>query len=117
MQKFKLEDMTGGWFVGDFAPAAFTTNKFEVCYKHHYKGEYWDKHYHPVATEINLLVRGRMKINNELITAGEIFVISPMEEAKPDFLEDCELVVIKTPSLKGDKVIVIDTTPDYYTTR
>ena len=39
MQKFNLSDMTGGWFVGDFAPAAFTTNKFEVCYKHHTKGE------------------------------------------------------------------------------
>ena len=117
MQKFNLSDMTGGWFVGDFAPAAFTTNKFEVCYKHHTKGEDWDKHYHPVATEINLLVRGKMKINDDLITAGEIFVILPMETVKPTFLEDCELVVIKTPSLKGDKVCVYDEAPSYYTTR
>lgn len=117
MQKFKLEDMTGGWFVGDFTPAAFTTDKFEVCYKRHTKGEFWDKHYHPVATEINLLIKGKMKINDELITSGEIFIISPKEVVKPIFLEDCELVIIKTPSLKKDKIIVCDEAPSYYTTR
>ena len=106
LTKYKLSDMTGGWFVGAFAPAAYFTKDFEVCYKKHAKGEFWDTHYHEVATEINLLVKGRMTINGELIEVGEIFVISPYFVAKPEFLEDCELVIIKTPSVIGDKIIV-----------
>jgi mannose-6-phosphate isomerase-like protein (cupin superfamily) len=98
--------MTGGWFVGDFSPTAFTTNGFEVCYKKHYAGEHWDTHYHKEATEINLLVKGRMRINNVEINAGEIFVIPPYYVSKPEFIQDCELVIIKTPSVIGDKYIV-----------
>ena len=42
MQIYKLEDMKGGWFVGNFSPSAFQTEGFEVCYKKHHKGEKWD---------------------------------------------------------------------------
>jgi mannose-6-phosphate isomerase-like protein (cupin superfamily) len=106
MQKFNFTDMIGGWFVGDFTPAAFTTDKFEVCYKQHNAGEYWDTHYHKEATEINLLISGRMKINGIEIVPGEIFVIPPYYVSTPEFLEDCELVIIKTPSVIGDKYTV-----------
>jgi hypothetical protein len=105
MLKYRLEDMIGGWFVGNFEPSAFVTDKFEICYKFHKLGEFWDEHYHRVATEINLLVRGKMLINNEEINAGEIFIIEPLHKVKPHFLTDCELVVIKTPSVQNDKII------------
>jgi len=106
MQIYKLNDMKDGWFVGDFSPAAFTTDQFEVCYKKHFVGEYWATHYHTTITEINLLVKGKMKINNIEINAGEIFVIPPYYVSKPEFLQDCELVIIKTPSVIGDKFII-----------
>ena len=35
--------------------------------------------------------------------AGDIFILEPFEIADPEFLEDCDLVIIKTPSLPGDK--------------
>jgi hypothetical protein len=38
MDIFKMKDMKGGWFIGDFQPTAFKTDQFEVCYKHHTKG-------------------------------------------------------------------------------
>ena len=106
MQKFNLEAMTGGWFVGAFSPAAYFTDEFEVCYKFHKKGEFWETHYHKQATEINLLIRGEMLINKEKIWAGQIFVIPPYYISTPEFLTDCELVVIKTPSVKDDKYII-----------
>lgn len=98
--------MKGGWFVGNFLPTAYWTDKFEVCYKEHKKDEFWDEHYHVIATEINFLISGSMLINDKEIKAGQIFVIEPNFIAKPTFLEDCNLVVIKTPSITNDKFIV-----------
>ena len=33
MNLHRLEDMIGGWFVGNFSPTAYTTNDVEVSYK------------------------------------------------------------------------------------
>lgn len=92
-----------GWFVGNFIPTAYSTNDFEVAYKVHRKDELYTSHYHKLAVEINYLIRGKMKVNDVEISAGEIFVIHPNEIATPFFLEDCELIVVKTPSILGDK--------------
>ncbi|MBU1200206.1 hypothetical protein KJ953_01565 [Patescibacteria group bacterium] len=99
----KLKNMKGGWFVGDFVPSVFRTKDFEVAYMTHYKGQEWPKHYHKVASEINYLIRGKMKINREILEEGDIFVIEPGEVVKPEFMSDCELIVVKTPSVVGDK--------------
>lgn len=99
--------MRGGWFAGNFKPAAFKTKKFEVAYKIHKKGELWSKHYHRKATEINCLVKGKMSLNRTKLNGGDIFVIEPGEAAKPKFLEECRLIVIKVPSCKKDKYEVV----------
>jgi mannose-6-phosphate isomerase-like protein (cupin superfamily) len=106
MEIYEFNEMKDGWFVGDFNPTSFKTKDFEVCYKHHKKGEEWDKHYHEKSIEINLLISGSMKINNTLIKEGQIFVIKPFYVVKPTFLEDCILVIIKTPSEPKDKIII-----------
>ena len=93
--------------MGDFSPSALQTKDFEVSYKTHKKGEKWPEHYHLLATEINFLIKGSMTIAHAgrytCIYAGEIFVVEPAEIIKPYFDTDCELVVVKTPSVKGDK--------------
>ena len=38
MKIYKLSEMTGGWFVGNFTPTAFTTDNAEVSFKIHPKG-------------------------------------------------------------------------------
>ena len=47
-----------------------------------------------------------MIINEKLIHEKDIFVLEPKEIAKPVFLEDCEILCIKIPSIVGDKVEV-----------
>tara|TARA_R110000823_G_scaffold241925_1_gene366527 strand:- start:711 stop:1043 length:333 start_codon:yes stop_codon:yes gene_type:complete len=106
MKIYKFDEMVGGWFIGDFSPSSFKTKDFEVCYKKHSKGEKWDTHYHKLGTEINYLIKGKIKIQNRLVIAGEIFILSPYEIADPKFLEDCELVIVKTPSNIKDKYVV-----------
>lgn len=103
MKIFSIEDMIGGWFVGNFEPSAHKTSDFEVCYKVHPKGEQWPAHYHKIATEINYIIRGTMTINGTMLTRGDVFVLEPYEVAVPEFLEDCELIVVKTASVVGDK--------------
>jgi hypothetical protein len=106
MQIYKLNEMKGGWFVGDFSPTSFNTKDFEVGYKKHYKGEFWDVHYHEKITEINLLIKGKMLINDIELNDGDIFIIEPFYVSKSTFLEDCEIVIIKTPSNSEDKIII-----------
>lgn len=106
MEVKRIEDMKGGWFIGDFDPSVFKTNDFEIGYKLHPKGEKWDVHYHKVATEITYLIRGKMIIQDRELTTGDVFIIFPYEIADPVFIEDCEVIVIKVPSIVCDKYIV-----------
>ena len=103
MRRFQLNEMTGGWFIGDFSPSAFRTAQFEVSLKVHPKGEVWPAHFHKIATEINLVVSGRMTLQGELLSAGDIFILDPHEVADPLFHEDCSIVCVKVPSVIGDK--------------
>ena len=105
MRLLKLSDMTDGWFVGGFEPTAYFTKDFEVNYRLHPKGQFWETHYHTDVTEINLLIRGKMTIQDQEINSGDIFVIEPRDITDPIFLEDCEIICVKTPSL-NDKVVI-----------
>ena len=98
-----LKNMFRGWFVGNFEPSRYKTDQFEVGILFHPKGEKWPKHYHKEAVEINVLVSGKMILNGEELTPGNIFLIEKNEIAEPEFLEDCTIVCVKSPSIPGDK--------------
>ncbi len=99
--------MFRGWFIGNFEPSALKTDQFEVGVLTHKKGEHWPEHYHKKAIEINLLVEGHMIIQEQELKSGDIFTMLPQEIADPIFLEDCTVVVIKVPSVPGDKYEVL----------
>ena len=103
MKVTKGQVWTGGWFIGNFEPSAHKTDAFEVCLKKHCKGETWPVHYHKIATEINYLLKGEMTVQGQKLSAGDVFVLEPLEVADPIFLEDCELIVVKTPFVRNDK--------------
>ena len=103
---FKLEDMYRGWFIGNFEPSVSKQETFEVGYLLHKKGEIWDTHYHNNIKEINLLVSGKMILNDITINKNEIFIIDSKTIASPIFLEDSYIVCVKIPCFKGDKIII-----------
>lgn len=107
MQRQKLSDMWRGWLIGDFEPSVHRTKEFEVGVLTHAKGEIWPKHYHAEAVEINVLLEGKMRVNDEIIESGDIFVFERYEAAAPIFLEDCKVLCVKTPSKPGDKYEVL----------
>ena len=106
MKKFRYDDMKGGWYIGNFEPAAFKTQNFEVAYVKHTKDQKRETHFHKIATEINLVIRGKIKINDTVYSTGDIFVIYPNEISAPSFLEDSEVIIVKVPSDVNDKYIV-----------
>jgi len=106
MKISRIEDYIGGWFVGNFEPTAYKTDQFEVSYKLHPKGQEWDIHYHNIVTEINVVVRGKMILQGKELKTGDVFILEPYEIADPEFLEDTEIICVKTPSV-NDKISVI----------
>ena len=47
-----------------------------------------------------------MTIQNKELNEGDIFIFNPYEIADPIFLEDCTVLIIKTPSVPGDKYVI-----------
>jgi hypothetical protein len=103
MTVFSHSDMKGGWFVGDFEPACWRTGGFEVGCKQYRKGDSESAHVHRVATEITLILGGRARVNGHEFSNGTIIVLAPGESAKFEALEDTTTVVVKVPSVPGDK--------------
>lgn len=102
----KFNEFKDGWFIGNFEPSAFKTDRFEVCYKTHFAGEKWDAHYHKLGTEINFLIEGEMIIQGKKLISGDVFILYPYEIADPIFIKDCKLIIVKTPSNTNDKYII-----------
>lgn len=106
MKIFNLNDFTKGWFIGDFEPTLLRTPEFEVGYHEYQKDQYWAPHVHKIADEYNLLIEGEMEVCGQRVSKGQLFVIEKNEVAAPKFLQDCKVLIIKSPSIPGDKYIV-----------
>jgi predicted DNA-binding ArsR family transcriptional regulator len=100
-----LEQFTKGWLVGDFEPALFKTKDIEVGIKYYKAGDKEEKHYHKVATEYSIILYGTVSMLNQTFKQGQIVTVLPDVENKFECLEDACIVVIKTPSVIGDKYI------------
>lgn len=103
LQRYQLDAFTKGWFVGDFTPTILPTNAVEVAVKHYQAGEAEAAHFHKVATELTLIVSGRVRMSGEEVGAGEIIRIEPGQATDFVVLEDTVTVVVKLPCVRGDK--------------
>lgn len=103
MKHAKLERMVKGWFVGAFQPSAFTTDACEVALKRYDAGASEAAHYHNKATEITLIVSGKVRMFNKAWIEGDIIVISPGESTAFEALTEAVTVVVKVPGALDDK--------------
>lgn len=106
MKTAKLEDMIKGWFVGNFSPTLYKTNDVEVAIKSYNKGDCEESHYHKIATEITVIVSGRVKMNGIEYKKGDIIVIEPGESTDFECLEyGTKSAVVKIPGANDDKYL------------
>lgn len=101
-----LDNMTKGWFLGDFNPTVYSTDLLEVAVKRYKKGEKEAEHYHKIATEITVVVSGKVRMFNTVYEAGTIIVVEPGESTAFEALEDAINTVVKIPSVPNDKYLV-----------
>ena len=106
MRRDRLEAMVKGWFVGDFAPVAMRSEHCEVAIKHYAAGDHEAAHYHAVATELTAIVSGRVRMMGQEWGAGDILTIDPGEATDFEALTDVVTVVVKLPSVAGDKYVL-----------
>jgi hypothetical protein len=102
----RLDDMKGGWFAGDFAPTVFRTALFEAACKRYRAGETEARHVHRVATEITVIAAGVVRLNGRVFRQGDVVELEPNEPADFSVLEDAITMVIKVPSVVGDKHLI-----------
>jgi quercetin dioxygenase-like cupin family protein len=105
LKSAKLEDMIKGWFVGSFEPSVLRTEEFEVAVKSYLKGDSEEKHFHKIATEVTVVVSGRVQMANQEWGPGSIITLEPGESTSFLAIEDSTTVVVKTPSTIGDKYL------------
>jgi len=101
-----LDAMIGGWFVGDFEPSAIRTKDFEVAVKKYKAGDKEARHTHKVAIELTVVISGKVLMNSQEYEEGSIIQISPNTSSDFEAIEDTVTVVVKTPSVAGDKYIL-----------
>jgi hypothetical protein len=105
IEKFNLEDMIKGWFIGNFEPTLYLTNNVEVGIKKYKKGDFENKHYHKIATEFTVIISGLVQMNGIVYKENEILKILPGVITDFYVLEDTTTVVVKVPGANNDKYI------------
>lgn len=106
MKAARMDEMTRGWFVGKFVPAAYSTDACEVGVKYYTASDKEAAHLHRVATEITLILFGRVRMLNREWSEGDIVVLSPGEVTDFEAITDCATVVVKVPGALNDKYVV-----------
>lgn len=103
MLRYKLSECGDrGWFIGNFAKAAWKTEDFEVTYQKNPRTQ-TPSHIHKIAHEITLVISGRQICNGEMFEAGDICILEPGDISQIEYLEETEVVTIKVPSVPSDK--------------
>ncbi len=105
MFKSNLSEYKNGWLLGNFSPAVIQTTDFEVCVKAFKLGDRETSHYQVIATEITLVLSGKVRMGEILLAEDEILVVEPGEIVDFEALTDCKVLGIKFPSLPEDKVL------------
>ena len=106
MNHARLDEMVRGWFVGSFSPTAYQTQVCEVAVKYYKAGDKEPSHYHKVATEITLVLSGRVRMVDQKWGPGDIIVLEPGEATSFEALTDAVNVVVKIPGALNDKFLV-----------
>jgi hypothetical protein len=106
MIKYNLSNFYKGWIIGAFEPSIFKTDDFEIGIKKYRKNDVEPMHYHKEAVEYTIIIEGVVKMNDVIYKKDDIIEVQLWETIRFECLEDAVTIVIKTPSVKGDKYIV-----------
>lgn len=105
IEKFNLNDMIKGWFIGDFEPSLYKTDAVEVAVKSYNSGDFEEEHYHKIATEFTVVLDGIVELNDIRYGVNDIIKIEPGKSARFKSITKSLTVVVKIPGVKNDKFL------------
>ena len=91
--------------MGNFEPTLAKTSEFEIAVKKYKAGDRESSHYHKVAREFTVIIDGTFKMNEVIVNAGDIIEVEPGETIAFECLAEGANVVVKIPSVNGDKYV------------
>ena len=103
LEKFELNDMIKGWFIGNFEPTLYHTNDVEVAVKKYKAGDVEDEHYHKIATEFTVILNGEIEMNGIKFSENQIIKIKPGISTDFKAITDVTTLVVKVPGAINDK--------------
>lgn len=98
--------MINGWWIGNFEPSVLKTDQFEVAFQSWKKGDLPEKHYQKIATEYNLIIKGKLIANGKEYKKNDFLIFHPYEITDVKFVEDTDIIVVKVPSIPEDKYLL-----------
>lgn len=105
IEKYELDDMVKGWFIGNFNPTLYATNDVEVAVKIYKAGDAEAAHHHKIGTEFTVVLSGEVEMNGVRYGHGAIVKINPGVSTDFKALVDTTTVVVKIPGASNDKYI------------
>ncbi|WP_396146795.1 hypothetical protein [Flavobacterium sp.] len=103
LEKYNLDDMFKGWFIGNFEPSLFKTNDVEVGVKKYKAGDYENTHFHKIATEFTVIISGEVEMNGVVYKENDIIKIVPNVVTNFKAITDVITIVVKLPGANDDK--------------
>lgn len=102
-----------GWFIGNFEPALVKTKDFEIAIHRHQAKTRGDNHIHKIATEYNFVIDGEVCLDSHItLRQNSYWVTEPNQSIEVSFREYTTLLVIKIPSVPGDKYTNLKLLPE-----
>lgn len=108
MEKANLDEFTRGWVTGAFEGAFYKTSDMEFAVQKFSKGSKEPSHCHKIATEITVIVKGKARMQDQILNEGDVVRIPPGEYTDFEALEDTVTAVIKHPGALNDKYLAQD---------
>ncbi len=105
MKHFRIESFTKGWIVGDFEPSLYKNSFMEVGVKYFKKDEIELEHHQNLATEITIVISGRVSFNGVEFNSGDVIVVEPKEKTIFKSITDSSITCLKFPSIPNDKIL------------
>ena len=101
-----IDKYKNGWIIGDFEPSIYRNPLFEIAIHKHKQGEDTFPHYHKITKELNFIINGTIKVSNNILSTGDIWIYEEKEISNVEFLTDAEILIVRWPSVPSDKYIV-----------
>ena len=103
-KKFQVDQFHQGWLIGAFSPSLVRTKEFEIGIKRFSLGQSEPCHFQKIASEITIVIEGRILLAGQECGPGEGVLIPPGVHGTFESLSPSLVIAVKIPSAPQDKI-------------